>query len=891
MSPLGFVRTLAFRLRALLKRDRLESEMDEELRFHLERATEESLARGLAPEEARRQALVALGGLEATKEDCRESWGVRTLETLAQDVRYGLRGLRRNPGYTAAVLLTLALGIGANTAVFSVVNAVLLRPLPYKRGDQVVLLRQPERVSGSADIGFSVPEVRDYREQTRTLDSVVEYHSMNFTLFGGTEPRRVRTGVVSANFFDVLEVTPILGRTFRPGEDEIGAEPVLVMSHEFWRSFGGDPGIVGRKFEMNDRVHAVVGVLPPLPQYPNDNDVYMPASACPFRSRPTTMANRQARLLNAFGRVKAGVSLEQAQADLDAIAQRMRAAYPDTIPAGADPRTVVSPLKEDLVKQARPTFLVLLATVGMVLLIACASVANLALARLSSRSKEIAVRAALGAGRLRLLRQLATESTVLALGGGALGLLFAAATGEALSGFAARFTPRAHEIRIDGVVFAFTLGVSLLTGLAAGTLPGLPGWNRLATTLVESSGRASGGRARNRLRSSLVVWQLGLSFMLLIGAALMMRSFAKLQGVDAGFTVDNVLTMSLDLNFSRYSTAERRIELDKVNAFHSGLHDSVRALPGVIHAATAYTFPLNSSFQNDGTFEIEGRDPGAARPTASFLGVSPEYFQALGVPLLVGRFFDDHDRGTATDAKIVNRRLARRHFGADDPVGRRISFDRGETWHMVVGVVGDVRQAGLDREPADAIYLPFAQFPGYTATLLVRTAADPMTVAEQVRGAAHRLDPETAISSVRTLYQIRNESLSQPRLTTLLLGLFAFVALTISATGLSGLLAYSVSQRTQEIGIRVALGAAPGRVVGMVVREGLVPVAIGIGLGLLGALGLARLVTGLLFGVEPTDPLCFAGSAAVLLVVAVVACVVPVRRAVAIEPVTALRTE
>ncbi len=882
---------IASRLRACVERDRLEREMNEELRLHLELATEENLKRGLSREAARRAAVLAFGGLDGVKEECRDSWGARNAEMLAQDVAYGLRNLRRSPGYAAAVLATLALGIGANTAIFSVVNAVLLKPLPYERGDQVVVLRQPERSSGAADLGFSVQEVKDYREQTRSFDSIVEYHSMNFTLFGGAEPQRVRAGVVSASFFDVLQVQPLLGRSFRPGEDAMGAEAVLLLSHDYWRSLGGDPNIVGRRFEMNDRVHTVVGVLPPLPEYPDDNDVYMPASACPFRSRPASIENRQARLLSSFGRVKPGVSLEQAQADVDAVTKSLHASFPDALPPGADARTVLSPLKEDLVQAARPTFLVLLATVGLVLLIACANVANLALARLAGRSKELAVRAALGASRPRLIRQLATESTVLALGGGALGLLFALATREALTGFAARFTPRAAEIHIDAAVLVFTLAVSLLTGLIAGTLPGLPAWDKLASALIESSGRASGSQAQSRLRSSLVAWQLALSFMLLIGAALMLRSFAKLQHVDAGFKAENVLTLSLDLNFSRYSTVERRADLELIGRFQDGLHGAVRGLPGVVHVATAYTFPLNSAFQNDGTFEIEGQQAGTSRPSAAFQGVSPEYFRTLGVPLLTGRFFDDHDQGQVSKAAIVNSRLARKHFAAGNALGRRISFDRGVTWREIVGVVGDVRQAGLEREAADAIYLPFAQFPGYTSTLLVRTLADPMTLAGQVREAAHGLDPQTAVGNVRTLTEIRSDSLSQPRLTTLLLGLFAFVALAITATGLSGLLAYSVSQRTREIGVRIALGAEPRRVVGMVLRQGLFSVLIGLGLGLVGALGLSRLVSGLLFGVEPTDPLCFVGSAAVLVIVAIAACLLPARRAVAIEPMTALRAE
>ncbi len=872
-------------IRSLLRRDAVERELDDELSLHLDFETERHRRAGMSPEDARRAALLTFGGVDRVKEEVRDSWGVRFLETLLQDVRYGLRSLRRNPGFSAVVVITLALGIGANTAVFSVVRGVLLRPLPYARGEEVVALHQSAPRAGVDDLGFSVKEVQDYRGMSHTLEDVVEYHSMSFTLLGGSEPQRVRTGVVSARFFDLLGVKPLLGRTFRDGEDALGAEPVLVLSHSYWQQkLGGDATVVGRTFEMNDRVHTVVGVLPPLPGYPDENDVYMPASACPFRSRPSTMENREARMLAAFARVKPGVPLAQAQADLAAIVARLREQYPDAYPKDADPRTVASPVHEEMVRQARPTFLVLLGTVALVLLIACANVANLSLARLSDRSRELAVRAALGAGRRRLLRQLLTESTILALAGGAFGLLLAAFTLEALTGFAARFTPRAGEVRIDGAVLLFSFLVTMLTGLLVGTLPGLPAFERLSRTLA-GEGRMTAGRSRQRLRSALVVSQLALSFMLLIGAALMLRSFAKLQQVDAGFRTENVLTMRLDLNWSKYTT-ESRTDPQRVLKMIEPLWERVRAMPGVVTTGTAWTFPLNSTWRNDGTFLVEGRgNDGPPLPRGEFLGASPDYFDAIGVPLLRGRAFDGHDRGEADGVALVSKGLARRNWSDADPIGRRISLDRGKTWRTVVGVVGDVRQT------KDSVYLPFLQFPGFSFTLFVRTLNDPRTMAEKVRAEVRSLDPEAAVSNVRTLEEIRHDALSSPRLTTVLLGLFAALALAISAAGLAGVIAYAVSQRTQEIGIRMALGAEPGRVLAMLLGQGMGSVAIGLGLGLLGALGLSRLISGLLFGVEPTDPLCFAGSAAVLLVVALAACFLPARRATVIDPMLALRAE
>jgi predicted permease len=527
--------------------------------------------------------------------------------------------------------------------------------------------------------------------------------------------------------------------------------------------------------------------------------------------------------------------------------------------------------------------------VGLVLLIACANVANLSLARLADRGRELAVRAVLGAGRRRLLRQLLTESTLLSLAGGALGLLLAAATLEALTRFAARFTARAVEVRLDGGVLLFTLAVSLATGLAFGTLPGLPSAPSLAGT-AGSAGRAIGGRGRRRTRAALVVSQLALSFTLLIGAALMLRSFAKLSAVDPGFQVENVLTMGLHLNWSTHTT-ESGIDLARVTAFHDALAERVRALPGVAVAGNAWTFPLNSTFRSDGSVLVEGQDPAGGLPLAEQLGTSPDYFRALGVPLLAGRFFDEHDRGDSSDAVIVNERFVRRRIPDGNPLGKRLSFDQGRRWRSIVGVVGDVRQGGLEREPGPSVYFPFQQFPGFSSTLVVRTHADPLALAERIRGLAQQLSRDTAVGPVQTLEQIRADGLASPRLTTLLLGGFAGLALLIAVTGLSGVLAYGVSQRTREIGVRMALGAAPREILAMVLRQGLTSITLGLALGLLGALGLSRLVSRLLFGVEPTDPLCFAGSVLVLGLAGVLACLGPARRAVGVEPIQALRAD
>ena len=874
----------------MFRKEKAEREMEAELRFHLEMQVEENIRQGMPPESARAEALKSFGGVEKTKDECRDERRGSFLETVLQDMRYGLRTLRRSPGFAAAAILTLALGIGANTAIFSVVHGVLLQSLPYGGGERLVRL-MPQGAPGAEveDSGFSPKEVADYRSMNRTLAGVVEHHSMWFVLLGRKEPERVQTSVVSANFFDIMGVRPLLGRTFVPGDEGPGADAVLVLSNDYWqRSFGGDAAVVGRVFRMNDRPHTVVGVLPPIPEYPAEADVYMPVSACPFRNDPHVVEDRNARMLAVFARLKEGVTIKEGQADLATISGRLRQEYPDAYPSSIRFSATALSLRDVLTRQARPTFLILLATVGLVLLIACANVANLTLARLIRREREMALRSALGAGRGRLKRQLLTESTVLALTGGVLGIFLARASLDLLMTFAGRFTPRAAEISIDGPVLLFSFAVSLLTGIALGLIPAVSQGKSLVSALQGGSDRSTLGPGRHRVRSLLIVAQVAVSFMLLIGAGLMVRTLIHLQRVDAGFQAERVLTMRIDLNFSKYMGVEPR------RAFHEHLLQKIEAAPGVLSAAISADFPLNEGGgPNTGGFQIEGRPAPAASqllPQADFQRTSPDYFKTIGIPLLKGRGFTRADRPGALRVALVNRRLARRHWRDGDPLGKRISFDRGENWITVVGIVGDVKQYGLDADPTDQLYLPVLQSPPLSATFLIRAVADPLALSRLARETIHQIDPEQPVDRFRTLEQVRSLSLSSPRLTTVLLGLFAVLALVITATGITGVIAFSVSERTREFGIRLALGAEPGGVLRMVLRQGMALVLVGLSIGLAGSLFLTRLMSGLLVGIPPTDPLTFLLVSLLLLAVAAAACFVPARRATDVEPLVALRS-
>ncbi len=811
-------------------------------------------------------------------------------ESLLQDVRYGIRVLLKNPGFTVIAILTLALGIGVNTAIFSVVYGVLLRPLPYKDGRQLVILHQQASGPHLANVPFSVKEVFDYRDQNHTLDAVVEHHTMFFLLLGNDSAERVQTGVVSANFFDVLGVKPLLGRTFVASDDTPNSNAVLVLSYKYWQTrHGGDPNIVGKVFQMNSRPHTVIGVLPSIPEYPAASDVYMPTSQCPFRSAPATIANRRARLMNVFGRLKAGIPLEKAQADLSTVASQLEGAYPDVYPKTYGYGMAAAPLQDELTRRARVTFLVLLAAAGFVLLIACANVANLLLARLLRIERELAVRTALGASRARLMRQLLTESVLLSVAGGMLGLALAPSALKLLVKFAERFTTRATEVQIDGPVLLFTLLVSLVTGILFGLAPAFSSGTH-ANEALKQGGRNSASRGRRQLRAGLVIAQVAVSFMLLIGAGLMIRSFIKLQQVNPGFNQQHLLTMRLSPNFTRLSQPQQ------FTILWESILRKTRAVAGVEEVALATSFPFSPNAIANGpgsvAFEIEGRpvSKGELAPRVDTTVVSSDYFQVVRQPLVKGRTFTDHDDAKALQVAVINQTMARHRWPSEDPVGKRISFNQGQNWGTIVGVVGDVKEYGLDHPVGDEVYLPLAQN-GFAGNLVVRTAADPMVIAPAVRVALHEVDPQLAVDRVSSVENLQYESVAAPRVTTMLLGIFAGLALVISACGIAAVMALSVSQRTQELGIRMALGAAPDSVVRMVVRQGLMLAAVGTVVGMVGALALTRLLKSLLYETSPTDVLTFVAVSALFIAIAAVACFIPARRVTAIDPLIALRQE
>ncbi len=802
-----------------------------------------------------------------------------------QDVRFAIRTLSKAPVYAALAIVTIALGIGASSAAYSLVHGVLLRGLPYGNGERLVHIMQPN--DRRPDAGMSVLEVADYKSQVKSIDAGAEYHSMTFQLYGEGDPQQVQTGIVSDNFFQMLGVQPILGRLFTPGEEAVGAAPVVLLSYEYWRDqMASDPRVVGKSFTMNDRIHTVVGVLPPLPVYPNANAIWMPAGACPFRSSPGTMSNRRGRLLTMFARLAPTASLADASRDLKVVNQRLHASYPDAYPSAAKMGIAVTSLHDELTSSSRTLFLMLLGAAVFVLLIAGANFANLMLARQLRRHRELSLRTALGATRRRLFRQLATESLCVTVTGGLFGILIAVGSMGALRTFAARVSPRAAEIGIHVPVLLFALGAAVLVGLAAAVTPMLRDETSLIDALRASGATANAGARDGRARDILVGVQVAVAFVLLIGAGLLVRSLIKLQGVDGGYDTSNVLTAQVPLNWSRYTTVASRQD------FATRLVERLANAPGVQSLALASDFPLNNGQPTQRPFQIEGQTavPGQTGPQSDVTLIDENYLKTIGVAMVRGRGFTTADRDTAVYPALISRRLASAYWPGQDPIGARISVDNGRHWPTIVGVVADVRQNNLSNDVSDEIYLPIVAVGSGNLRVLAKTMGDPAPLIPQIRAAVKALDEHQPVVAIQTLEQLRGTRLAEPRVIALLMTSFAVVALAITAAGLGGVIGYSVTQRTNEIGIRVALGAEPANVLWMILRQGLGIVVAGLVIGLFVALSSTRVLSGLLYGVQATDVVTFACVGFLLVGIAILACLAPALRATRVDPVQALRT-
>jgi predicted permease len=871
--------------RNLSDKESVDRELTEELRSHIDLLTEKKIGEGLKPEEARRAALIEVGGIEQVKERVRKVRTGRPLEDLSQDLRYALRGLRKHRGFTVVAVITLALGIGANTAIFTVINTVLLRPLPYERPDQLVVLM--ETIS-ERPVGVSYPNFVDWRNQSTSLENVAAVRNReSFNLTGAGESERIQGRLVSANFLSTLGVKPFRGRDFLAEEDQPGANPVAIVSHALWqRRFGADESILGKQLALNGQQFTVIGITPPDFQYGSEADISVPIglSAERFKLRGKDPG------VNAFARLKQGTSIEAANAELNTIAARLEQQYPDS---NTGRRMRVEALRESVVGQVRPVLLTLLGAVGFVLLIACANVANLLLTRSAGRQKEMAIRTALGAGRTRILRQLFTESAVLALAGGVVGLLLALWGTSLISSYIPEGIPRMSELGIDGRVLLFTLGASLLTGVFFGLAPALQSFDRnLTETLKE--GERNSSRGHNRAGKLLVISEVALTLVLLVGAGLLVKSFWRLSQVDPGFDPQNVLAMQI-------SISARPEEGPKVNGFLSEVQSRVQALPGVQSVSVSNGLPFEGA--NFPPFVIDGQPQPAPgqEPTGLLYTVSTDYFKTMDIDLVRGRLFSSQDTRDTPQVALIDEVFARQYFLNQDPIGRRFKLNTPDAESReIVGVVRHVEHVGLEGQTANTAefyfnfdQLSIATLPRYVrrVNLLVRTTVEPLSLAGPVRNQISALDKDQAVFNVRTMEQVLSRSVAARRFSMILLGVFAMLALTLAAVGIYGVISYSVAQRTREVGIRMALGANTVDVIKLVVRDGLKLVLIGIGAGLAGALLLTRMMTTLLFGVTPTDALTYITVALGLIVVALIACCIPARRATKVDPLVALRFE
>jgi putative ABC transport system permease protein len=876
-------------MRRLFRRTREEKLLHQELRFHLERQIAGNVAAGMPPEEAHRRAKLEFGGLERVKEEVRDTRWESHVDTLFRDFRYALRTLRRAPGFTAVAVLTLALGIGANTAIFSVVYAVLLKPLPFTNPDQLFTAFQANKQQGIDETGCSYPNFEEWRAENHVFSELAGILAHQLTLTGRGEPSVVNTSVVTPELFALLDVKPLAGRIFISQDGKQGAAPVALISEELWRGkFGEDPKIVGTSINLDKRPFTVIGIIPAAFRTPFFNakqEVWIPLVQDPVFS--IFMPNRGVHLLPALGRLKPGVSVAKAQAEMDAISARLAREFPAEN-SGWTVRLV--PLQKEIVGDVRTELLVLLGAVGLVLLIACANIANLLLTRATARSKEIAVRTALGAGSARIIRQLLSETAVLGLLGGAVGVALAYWGVKALNSLLPSDLPQMNPVRVDYIVLGFALLLSAIAGVAFGLVPAMFAAKANIENTLREGARSGESRNRRHARGFLVVAEISLAMALLVTAGLLLRSFARLTSVSPGFEAQHVIKVDISLPQFQYSTPQQWA------AFSEELLARIQSDPGLQDSAVVVPRPIAD--QNVTLpFDIVGNpssSAGASR-TASYVSVSPGYFRVMGIPLLAGRVFNQHDISSAPRVSIISEAMARLYFPNQDPLGKQITFGypqgSGGSMREIVGIVGNVRDVALSKSPGAIMYVPFAQAPFWGANLVVKSSLSTSSVAAAIRQEVERIDKDLPVTDVAKMPDLIDASVAQPRFRMFLLGLFAVMALVLAATGIFGVISYSVSRRTNEIGIRVALGASRGAILRMILGETLRLTLTGLAVGVPCALGSARLVGHMLFGVSPHDLATLTIVAVLLAAVAAFAGYVPARRAMRVDPLVALRYE
>jgi len=894
---MSLIRTVIARAKGLFTKDLRDAELREELETHIALEAAEYVRRGLSPADARRKAMLASGGLTQATEAVRDVRGWPWLESIASDVNYALRALRRTPAFTIAAVLTLALGIGANTAIFSVVRGVLLKPLPHRDGDRLLYLRQSTDGPGGANVSFSVPEVRDFRNGVSSLAGMAEYSPFTLTLQAEENTMRIDVGLVTGNFFDVMGLSPAIGRLTNASDDGPGVPPVMVLAHEFWlKQYAGDSSIVGKQVRIDGQSVTVIGVLQQAPFFPDRVDALCNMVISPHHVSAMMVEGRSHRMTEIVARLKPNATVSQASVEVAAAYSRMQNEYADVYNAASHYRVAVIPFRKALGERAELTLWLLMGAAAFVLIISIANVVSLTLMRGVRREQELVVRAALGAGVSRLRRLLLVENLALASIGAAFGLLIAFGGVKMLISFAERYSPRASEIRIDLTALGFTLVLSVAVAMLLSYVASLPREGSLATLISAGARRASGSARTQRLQRVLVVAQIAVSVVLLSGAGLLTRTMIQLYEVDTGLETEEVLTMSVQLfNQSRMDPAA-----DVANKqLYSQMRTEIARLPGVKKVGLGGVMPLrSSSVRLEVKAEGQMPAPGVAVPKAEMRTADEQYFRAAGIPLKRGREFATTDVPGGARVVIINQALAEQLFHNEDPIGKRIAWTGAVLpftplsgdWRTVVGVVQNTQDGGLDTKPQSAMFMPFAQELAMGGGVVIRADSNVARLAAASTRIVRRIAPTAPIENVMTISQYKDTSISPQRLNAALISSFGIVALVMSVVGIAGVLAFSVGARTNEIGIRMSLGADGGRVQRMILREGGVLLSVGLAIGVVGAYLGARLIQGLLFGVTPDDPITLVGVIATMAVMGIGACWIPALRASRIDPAITMRS-